>query len=264
MTQTAEPVISPAPQSRAPLIREITLRNFLSFGPETEPLALRPLNVLIGPNGSGKSNLIEAVGVLRATPGDLRKVIRRGGGVSEWIWKGNPEGAAGIRTLIQGPSNNRLLRHTLCFAAEGRSFELTEETIEEGAALEGKRFRPFIYRLEGGQAQSATAPIGTATSPMKIWKLTVRFSRRSSIRVTTRKLPSLPDSIRSSACFGNGLLAGTPSSASRSLQMFAMTGWKRTFPISEWFSTDWNGSRPSGAIFSSISVIFTTGSTISG
>src|SRR5262245_8173843 len=39
------------------LIREVTLRNVLSYGPYTEPIPLRGLNVLIGPNGSGKSNL---------------------------------------------------------------------------------------------------------------------------------------------------------------------------------------------------------------
>ena len=35
------------------LLRSITLRNILSFGPDTPPLELRALNVLIGPNGSG-------------------------------------------------------------------------------------------------------------------------------------------------------------------------------------------------------------------
>ena len=49
-------------------IEHIKLENLLSFGPDTEALELRPLNVLIGPNGSGKSNLIEAIGLLKATP----------------------------------------------------------------------------------------------------------------------------------------------------------------------------------------------------
>jgi predicted ATPase len=64
------------------------VRNLLSYGPETAPLSLGPLNVFIGPNGSGKSNLIEALALLRATPGDVRAVIRLGGGVREWLWKG--------------------------------------------------------------------------------------------------------------------------------------------------------------------------------
>lgn len=70
------------------LIKEIRLQNLLSFGPNTPPLELRPLNVLIGPNGSGKSNLIEAISLLQAAPKDLSEPAIRGGGAKEWIWKG--------------------------------------------------------------------------------------------------------------------------------------------------------------------------------
>lgn len=49
------------------LLREITPRNVLSLGPQTEPIALQGLNVLSGPNGSGKSNLIDLIGLLQAT-----------------------------------------------------------------------------------------------------------------------------------------------------------------------------------------------------
>jgi chromosome segregation ATPase len=45
-------------------IHSITLRNFLSFGGNSEAIPLQRLNVVIGPNGSGKSNLIEAVDLL--------------------------------------------------------------------------------------------------------------------------------------------------------------------------------------------------------
>jgi predicted ATPase len=44
--------------------------------------------VLIGPNGSGKSNLIEAIGILKATPTDLPAPFRQGGGINEFLWKG--------------------------------------------------------------------------------------------------------------------------------------------------------------------------------
>ena len=60
-----------------PTIVEIELRNLLSFGPDTEPIALKSLNVLIGPNGSGKSNFIEAISLLRSAPNDIREVIRQ-------------------------------------------------------------------------------------------------------------------------------------------------------------------------------------------
>lgn len=41
------------------LLKSLKLTNFLSFGPDAEPIELRALNMLIGPNGSGKSNFIE-------------------------------------------------------------------------------------------------------------------------------------------------------------------------------------------------------------
>ena len=46
-------------------IERIELHDLLSFGPDTPPLEMRALNVLIGPNGSGKSNLIEVIGILQ-------------------------------------------------------------------------------------------------------------------------------------------------------------------------------------------------------
>ncbi len=67
------------------VLEELTLRGILSFGSDTPPLAMRPLNVLIGPNGSGKSNLIEAIGLLRSSPTKLdgagSRLARRGLGL---------------------------------------------------------------------------------------------------------------------------------------------------------------------------------------
>ena len=71
------------------LIQTIQLTNLLSFGPESEPIELQPLNVLIGPNGSGKSNLIEAISLVRAAPIDLAGTIRAEGGTADWLWKGD-------------------------------------------------------------------------------------------------------------------------------------------------------------------------------
>ena len=84
-------------------LRSISLRNILSFGPGGDALELRPLNVLIGPNGSGKSNLIEAIDLLRATPNDMRTVVRNGGGVTDWIWKGDARANASIDAVIVNP-----------------------------------------------------------------------------------------------------------------------------------------------------------------
>src|SRR5437879_11353071 len=87
--------ISTLPLAAGPrLLHAITLRNFLSFGPEAPCLPLGNLNVLVGPNGSGKSNLLEAIALLRSAANDLRPVILRGGGIGEWIWKGAPRADA--------------------------------------------------------------------------------------------------------------------------------------------------------------------------
>ena len=111
-------------------IVRIGLRNLLSFGPDMEAVDLKSLNVLIGPNGSGKSNFIEAISLLRTTPGDIRAVIRCGGGVGDWIWKGDSEGSASIDVVIRNPQGSMPLRHVLAFQNENQSFRLVEERIE--------------------------------------------------------------------------------------------------------------------------------------
>ncbi|MGD0364622.1 MAG: AAA family ATPase [Bryobacteraceae bacterium] len=60
-----------------PFVKTIHSRGVLSFAPDSEPLPLTPLNVLIGPNGSGKSNLIEVFELLKALPTDLAEVAPR-------------------------------------------------------------------------------------------------------------------------------------------------------------------------------------------
>jgi len=68
------------------LLEQITLRNLLSFKDATVDLG--PLNILIGENTAGKTNLIEAISLLQATPGDFRTAILRGGGIRFWLWLG--------------------------------------------------------------------------------------------------------------------------------------------------------------------------------
>ena len=69
-------------------IESITPRGILSFGPDTPPLKLGPLNVLIGPNGSGKSNLIDVLRLFKALPFDLQEAVQDGGGIQDLIWRG--------------------------------------------------------------------------------------------------------------------------------------------------------------------------------
>lgn len=133
------------------LIREITLRNLLSFGPNTPPLPLRNLNVLIGPNGSGKSNLIEALSLLQAAPTQLAKPVREGGGVRDWLWKGTPGGTATIDVVVDHPHGKEPLRHVIEFTELAQKFELVDERIENA---EPHPDRPgdvdFYYRFQRG------------------------------------------------------------------------------------------------------------------
>ena len=134
------------------LQRELTPRNLLSFGPDTEAIPLRALNVLIGPNGSGKSNDIEVVALLRAAANDVRSVVRKGGGVSEWIWKGAPNAVASLEALVAHKSQDRrsTLRHIVAFRAEHQAFRLDDERIEDGFAIVPGGAPYTYYALDGG------------------------------------------------------------------------------------------------------------------
>lgn len=126
-------------------LEQIRLTNLLSFGPRTEALTLRGLNVLIGPNGSGKSNLIEAIGLLRSSPRELTVPVREGGGVRDWLWKGAAgTPVAAIEAVVCYPQGKQSLRHTLAFTAAGQRFEIDDERIENLEAYEGHQ-RPYFY-----------------------------------------------------------------------------------------------------------------------
>jgi predicted ATPase len=131
------------------LLHELTPRNLLSFGPETAPIELGALNVLIGPNGSGKSNFIEAVALLRTSARDVRAGLE--GGVSEWMWKGDPKGVASLEAVIANPFGNKALRHRLAFRTEQQTFQLEDERIENQTPWPGEREAYFYYRYQHGQ-----------------------------------------------------------------------------------------------------------------
>lgn len=129
------------------LIKSIQLENLLSFGPDTATLEMKPLSVLIGPNGSGKSNLIEAIGLLQAAPRDLLAPISEGGGVEDWIWRGEPQAsAAKVEVVVGNPKGPQSLRYRLGIAQRGQRFELKEEQIEnEIPDREGGHTNPYIF-----------------------------------------------------------------------------------------------------------------------
>lgn len=113
------------------------LTNFLSYGPNAEPVELKPLNVLIGPNGSGKSNFIEAFSLLQATPEQVARPVAAGGGVRNWLYrrqvprrKSEPARLEAIIDYLAGS-----LRYALAFDEIGKRFQLTDELLEEESKL---------------------------------------------------------------------------------------------------------------------------------
>ncbi|MCC5874590.1 MAG: AAA family ATPase, partial [Candidatus Sumerlaeia bacterium] len=135
------------------MINTIKLTNLLSYGPDSPELELRPLNVLIGPNGSGKSNLIEAIGLLRATPTNFAQPVKgiEGGGVSEWLWKGPQKAAeATIEVTIDNPKGQMPNRHRLAFGEHGKRFELRDEAIENEHPHPNNLDTYFYYRFLRG------------------------------------------------------------------------------------------------------------------
>ena len=96
-------------------IGTIRLENILSFGPDTLPFRLEPLNVLIGPNASGKSNFIEAFSIPAYVSTDIQIPFREGGGGREWLWKGSKESpTATLEVSVELPAS-RLLHYRLSF-----------------------------------------------------------------------------------------------------------------------------------------------------
>jgi predicted ATPase len=114
------------------LIRRLTLRNFLSYGPEGVSMDLRPLNVLIGPNASGKSNMLEALMILRASARDLQAAVREGGGINEYLWQGSggdPIAEIGAEVSLNGQFSGNSINHALDLASAGGRVEVWGERI---------------------------------------------------------------------------------------------------------------------------------------
>ena len=127
-------------------IETIRLENILSYGPSNDPFPLEPLNVLIGPNASGKSNLIEALSLLAAAPGNLQEPIRWGGGVRDWLWKGSSRTAtAAIDATVQYQKAQMALRYRLSFTETGSRFELRDEAVEDEKPTNPYETQPFFY-----------------------------------------------------------------------------------------------------------------------
>ena len=152
-------------------LKSLKLDGILSFPPGSEAIPLTPLNVLIGPNGSGKSNLIEGIELLHALPISLAGAMREGGGVREWLWKGEGgTGTGGIEAgvehfdfakLVYGGLENlydddpalHYVSYRIAFSAVGQRVEVVDEAIEKAREFDdGTKGAPSYFRFEGDNA----------------------------------------------------------------------------------------------------------------
>lgn len=170
-------------------IHSIKLKNILSFGSEGQEIELQPLNVLIGPNASGKSNFIEIFRLLRALPDNPAQVIRDGGGVAEWLWKGGePNPIAEIELTIEK------IPYRLKFAKVGYQWEITYEDVKlkphaQPVAREKKDYQPEESIWNRLKHKSDTAPLAQKLTSIGIYK-EWNSGRFSPIRSAQR--PDLP------------------------------------------------------------------------
>ncbi len=133
-----------------PLIQEITARNILSFGPDSAPIPLRRLNVLIGPNASGKSNLIEILRLLSASHSSLNAVTRKGGGALEWVYMKDQGAVAQVQAVITNPGASSGVRHTLEFRGTAHGLVMEDERLEQSTPAEGESEPHYFYKYQHG------------------------------------------------------------------------------------------------------------------
>jgi len=177
-----------------PFLKSIRPVNLLSFGPNTEEIELRPLNILIGANGSGKSNLIEILGLLSKLPDkDPWADVIASGGAPEWVWKGQtdyespsitvtteadeaPLSAFGLGGLY-GAEPVRSILFSISLWEAGGSFGVAEERFVEVKAGEvadaasSNAFDRSSWEHERENSDRSTGllrPIMTAPVPQKL------------------------------------------------------------------------------------------------
>ncbi|MFN0134839.1 MAG: AAA family ATPase [Phycisphaerae bacterium] len=149
------------------MIREIAMRNILSFGPDETRLELRGLNVLIGPNGCGKSNVLEVLHLISRLPSTN---VNTSLPIVDWIWKGGPaEAHASVEVVAdrREAASTLCLRHRIEFCESARRFTFVDEQLQDSQiARPGANEPRFYFRSEGGKAFFAQA--GSPDAP-PIW-----------------------------------------------------------------------------------------------
>lgn len=139
------------------LIESLQIRNLLSFGPDSEPLELGPLNVLIGPNGSGKSNLVEVLELLTALSTGLGDGMASAGGIGEWLHRdleGKVAASARLLALARLHDLGKMgVRFQAKVSEQGHRLRVDEEAIHAIPSDERSMPGDPLYRMSKESAE---------------------------------------------------------------------------------------------------------------
>jgi len=164
------------------LVKSIYLRNFLSYGPNSPEatIILQPLNVIIGPNASGKSNLLEAFALLKHAPSLIQKPIREGGGLEQWLFKGEkPTPEAYISVSVPYTSSIAdTLHYSLGFGGWDGVFSVSNEMLWYEIRDGQKVTTVPVYINHSGFKEIRNVPGQTDLSPIKADNTKSIFAQR--------------------------------------------------------------------------------------
>lgn len=177
------------------LLRSLQLSRLLSFGPDSEPVELQPLNVLIGPNGSGKSNFIDAIHVLELLRYGLGDAMN-GANAQEWLWKGPGERRGTIEAVVSPARLEGIpLRHRLTFRESGFHLQIEDERIEGARPAKGAKKPPLFFGYERG-----TPTLTTQGKPRRLQQ--DALDPRSSVLAQRRDPELYPELFALSEAYG--------------------------------------------------------------
>jgi predicted ATPase len=109
------------------------------------------------------------IDLMRASPKDYSDVTRKGGGVQDWIWKGNSKASSVVEMTLSPPVQSSLLVHTIEFSGIAQRFDLLDESVSQsdgrpiylsqGTDGDGPEVSIEIREEDGGGRKWAEAPI---------------------------------------------------------------------------------------------------------
>jgi predicted ATPase len=109
---------------------------------------------------------------MRAAPRDYQDVVRRGGGVREWLWKGAPEANGHMAWVVANPVGSQPIRHDLAFQAVGQNFGLVQEIVQSSQNNDCQESSDIFYRYAQGQpiirAQGRSGQIDRVLDPISL------------------------------------------------------------------------------------------------